>query len=95
MELNQELKNDIIEIAAISFETGHFGFDSFELSAMLVEKYPEASKKENEELLKSVCQYYDELINLGPVGFYEEFKDVYDFDPMFVAEYGTYYDDEE
>lgn len=32
---------------------------------------------------------------MGPVGFYEEFKDVYDFDPMFVEEYGHYYDDDE
>jgi hypothetical protein len=30
---------------------------------------------------------------MGPVGFYEEFKDVYNFDPIFVEEYGHYYGD--
>ena len=29
-----------------------------------------------------------DLLNLGPFGFYEEFKDELDFDEMFIAEYG-------
>lgn len=38
---------------------------------------------------------YAELVDLGPVGFYEEYKDKLDFDEDFVREYGQYYDDEE
>lgn len=32
---------------------------------------------------------YQQLMDLGPVGFYEEYKDTLDFDPDFVAEYGV------
>lgn len=32
---------------------------------------------------------YQQLIDLGPAGFYEEYKDTLDFDPDFVAEYGV------
>lgn len=84
MELNKELKQEIVEVVAMSFETGHFSFDGFE---DFKREYPESSKK--------AWEYYCELVNLGPAGFYEEFKDAYDFDPMFVKECGTYYEDEE
>lgn len=34
------------------------------------------------------AEYYIELVNLGPAGFYEEFKDsLHDWDPSFVKEY--------
>lgn len=32
---------------------------------------------------------YQQLMDLGPAGFYEEYKDTLDFDPDFVAEYGV------
>lgn len=88
MELNKELKQEIMEVVAMSFETGHFSFDN---------------KEDFERDFEGICseevdaawEYYCELVNLGPVGFYEEFKDKYDFDPMFVEEYGHYYDEEE
>lgn len=38
---------------------------------------------------------YLELVELGPAGFYEEYKDELDFDEDFVREYGQYYDDED
>ena len=84
MGLSEELKREIVEVVAMSFETGHFSFDGFE---DFKREYPNCSKK--------AWEYYCELVNLGPVGFYEEFKDTYDFDPMFVEEYGHYYDDDE
>lgn len=84
MNLSQELKQEIMEVVAMSFETGHFTFDSFE---DFKREYPKSSKK--------AWEYYCELVQMGPVGFYEEFKDVYNFDPMFVEEYGHYYDDDE
>lgn len=78
------MKREIMEVVAMSFETGHFSFESFE-----------DFKREYPDFGKEGWEYYCELVNLGPVGFYEEFKDDYDFDPMFVEEYGHYYDDDE
>lgn len=41
---------------------------------------------------ESLYNEYLELMELGPVGFYEEYKDSLDFDEDFVTEYGDYYD---
>lgn len=39
---------------------------------------------------ESKCEFdsYKELMDLGPAGFYDEYKDTLDFDPEFVSEYG-------
>jgi hypothetical protein len=99
MKLKENVKREIIEIVATSFETGHFSdFDQLEMSVVLVQEYPKASKEELWKLLAAAKEYYDELVNLGPAGFYEEFKCVYDFDPMFAQEYGyeeDYYEDDD
>lgn len=94
MELNKEVKQEIMVIVAESFETGHFcELDAFDMASVLLEFYPEdTSNEEFDKLIVQAVEYYRELVNLGPVGFYEEFKDKYDFDPMFVEEYG--YEDE-
>lgn len=84
MELTTENKNELRDIVAMSFETGHFSFDNYG-----------DFRREFPALGKAGWEYYCELVGLGPAGFYEEFKDVYDFDPMFVAEYAPYYSDEE
>ncbi len=78
--LTDEEKNELINIVAMSFETGHFSFDNFE------DFKNECSHMTN---LEAAWAYYNELVNMGPAGFYEEFKDVYDFDDMFVSEYGV------
>lgn len=95
MKLEQNIKNEIVEIVQTSFESGHFLFDEMEMAYTLAETYPEKSNEELKELLKLCIEYHTELRNLGPVGFYEEFKDTLEFDPMFVAEYGHYYDDDD
>ncbi len=81
MKLNQEQKQSIIATVAMSFETGHIDFDN-----------KEDFKRDFEDIKSSdvdaAWEYYCELVNMGPAGFYEEFKDEYDFDLMFVAEYG-------
>ena len=82
--LRDDVKQELIEVVAMSFETGHFSFEDY---ADFKREYP--------NLGKEAWEYYCELAQMGPVGFYEEFKDVYDFDRMFVEEYGLYYDDEE
>lgn len=77
--LTDEEKNELINIVAMSFETGHFSFDNVE------DFKRECSHMTN---VDAAWSYYNELVNMGPAGFYEEFKDVYDFDDMFVSEYG-------
>lgn len=81
MVINTEAEREIMEIVAAGFETGHHAFETYA-----------DFKRECPGLGKKGWEYYCELVDLGPAGFYEEFKDHYDFDPMFIAEYG---DDEE
>lgn len=78
--LTDEERTELINIVAMSFETGHFSFDNFE------DFKNECSHMTN---LEAAWAYYNQLVNMGPAGFYEEFKDVYDFDDMFVSEYGV------
>lgn len=88
MKVREHIKKEIVEIVAGCFETGHGFWESFE---DFKEDYPWLETG----LDKQVWEYYCELVEKGPVGFYEEFKDAYDFDPMFVEEYGHYYDDDD
>lgn len=81
MELNKEQKQNIIEVVATSLETGHFPFDN-------KEDFEKDFEGIRSEVVDAAWTYYCELVNKGPVGFYEEFKDKYDFDPMFISEYG-------
>ena len=68
---------ELVNVVAGAFETGHIAFKDYR---EFKREYPTYGKAE--------WGYYNELINMGPAGFYEEFKDDYDFDPMFVEEYG-------
>lgn len=80
MKLTLEQKQEIMETVAMSFETGHTAFES-----------KEDFKRDFEcdsKVVDAAWDYYCELVNMGPAGFYEEFKDKYDFDPMFASEYG-------
>lgn len=70
---------ELINVVAASFETGHFSLKSYE---DFKREYPNYGKDE--------WEFYSNLTYMGPVGFYEEFKDDYDFDPMFVQEYSPY-----
>ena len=93
MELTDNIKNEIIDIVKMSFESGHFLFDEMEIAYALAETYPDKSNEELKQLLELCIDYHSELRELGPAGFYEEFKDTLDFDPMFAEEYGQYYDE--
>ena len=75
-------KDVIKEMVQTDFEVGQITNDYDELVDLL---------KEDEDLAnvaEKAASYYMELVELGPAGFYEEFKDELDFDPDFVAEYG-------
>lgn len=85
-------KDIILDTVKGEFETGH-GYleDKRDFEEMLDRRL---SDKKFDELF----EYYSELQDLGPSGFYEEYKDVLDFDPDFISEYGdtdeeeTFYD---
>lgn len=79
--LTPQQKDEIMCCVAVSFETGHQAFEDFR---DFKREYPELSS----DVLQMLWAYYNDLVAMGPAGFYEQFKDVYDFDPMFVAEYG-------
>ena len=88
MKLTIEQKNEIRDVVAMSFETGHFSFET-------KHDFKRDFEGIQSEVVDAAWEYYCELVNLGPVGFYEEFKDDYDFDPDFVSEYGCYDDEDE
>ena len=84
MKINDNIKQELRDVVAASFETGHFSFETYQ-----------DFRREYPIFGKEAWEYYCELVNLGPAGFYEEFKDEYDFDPMFIQEYAPYYNEED
>ena len=99
--------NDLIEDELISRNYNHLvrTFIQYRYNKELVRKANTTddsilslinlSNEELKQLLELCIDYHSELRELGPVGFYEEFKDTLDFDPMFVEEYGQYYEEDE
>lgn len=81
-QLTEQQENIIKEIALADFESGHFTDMNF---------FIEDEEGDFTGVETAAADYYAELINMGPEGFYEEFRDELDFDPSFAAEY----DDEE
>lgn len=83
-QLTEQQENIIKEIALADFESGHFTDMNF---------FIEDEEGDFEGVETAAADYYAELINMGPGGFYEEFRDELDFDPDFAAEYGDEEDD--
>lgn len=83
--LSESLSNSdraqIIEYAAMGFETGHHLFEPDDFADF---------KREETEIKdkKAAWDFYWDCINMGPAGFYEEFCDEYDFSDDYKAEYG-------
>lgn len=88
MKLRDDVRKEIIEVVAMSFETGHIAFETYE-----------DFKREYPNLDKDAWNFYNDLLSMGPAGFYQEFKDERTWDLDFVAEYGwddfDYEDDDE
>lgn len=79
-----ELQKDLIkEIALADFECGHFTTEEFFL---------EDCEGDFEGAEQEAANYYRELVEMGPAGFYEEFADELDFSDDFVAEYGELFE---
>lgn len=82
-----DMQKDLIkEIALADFECGHFTDVSF---------FIDDEEDDFTGVEQAAADYYTELINMGPAGFYEEFRDELDFDPDFVAEYGDPEDEDD
>ena len=73
MKLNQEQMQEIRETVEMSFETGHFYYDN-------KEDFKRDFEGIQPEVVDDAWEYYCELVNLGPIGFYDEFSDDYDCD---------------
>lgn len=87
-ELSPE-KQVIVDNIHIGFETGHVEyFDDYDEFARYFEE-------EGIEPTEDLYNYYLELVDLGPSGFYEEFKDSLDFSSDFASEYSDDSDAEE
>lgn len=77
---NLNMKNSIEEIVFNEFESGHLFADDYESFKSLM-------RDEGLRATPRAYSYYQELHELGPAGFYDEFKDKFEFDSMFIDEY--------
>ena len=71
----------ILDIVKMGYETGHQIFDSYE-------DFIEDEEVQDIDDKEAAWNFYCDLIDMGPAGFYEEYRDELDFDPSFIAEYG-------
>lgn len=87
--LTKSDRDIILDVVKGKYETGH-GYleDKRDYEEALGRRLTDAKYEQLEE-------FYGDLMDLGPEGFYEEYKDMLDFDPDFIAEYGYSEDDEE
>ena len=79
LELSEDERMSIIMDVGMGFETGHhsaYDFNEFK------RVFTDISN------VKAGWEFYSELRDLGPAGFYAEHKDDYVFDDMFIDEYG-------
>ena len=71
----------ILDIVKMGYETGHQIFDRYE-------DFIEDEEVQDIDDKEAAWDFYCDLIDMGPAGFYEEYRDELDFDPSFIAEYG-------
>ena len=76
-----EMRDFVLELVQSEYETGH-------RLAEDKNEFNELCRDEGYRATKAMYDFYEECHNLGPAGFYAEYKDELDFDPMFVSEYG-------
>lgn len=78
---SHEIENYLIKAVVIGFKTGHHFCKDYR-------EFEQNLKDDGIEATYDLYNFYIELVDMGPVGLYEEYKDSYDFDPSFIAEYG-------
>ena len=72
----------LLELVQMQFETGHRLDECYEDFRKLLKEDGFAANRKSYE-------FYISLWALGPAGFYEQYKDVLNFDPDFATEYGS------
>ena len=78
--INDEAKMYVLELVLSEYETGHTLVDDYNEFARLVEE-------EDFTADTDMWNLYLECHDLGPVGFYEEYKNILDFSDEFKSEY--------
>lgn len=73
-------KDLIKEIVLADFESGP-------ITTSAAEFFIEDEEGDFTGVEQAAAEYYQELVSMGPIGFYEEFADELDFDPDFIAEH--------
>lgn len=81
-----EMREFVLELVQSEYETGH-------QLAEDRDEFKQIIRDEGFRFSRDMYDFYQECHGLGPAGFYDEYKDELDFDPMFVAEYGDEEDD--
>lgn len=82
IKLNKEQQRYILEMLQEGFETGHPIYDKDEVKCILKEDTNLFKNK-----LKIAIDWYFELLELGPSGFYEEYPNL-NWDSDFIEEFG-------
>lgn len=82
-----DIEKEIIDCVGMGFETGHIVYDEF--SEFEKEVGPGVEEVNDPNMtVEDAWNFYNELINMGPGGFYDEYHDRYDFSKDFINEYG-------
>ena len=90
LDSKKNIKDSIIYLVKLTFESGVGYIDDVnEFKQLMSEDGYELNDKE----AQIMYNYYKELIDMGPEGFLDEFKDQLDFDDDFESEYGDDEDD--
>lgn len=74
------MREFVLELVQSEYETGH-------QLAEDRDEFKQIIKDEGFRFSRDMYDFYQECHNLGPAGFYAEYKDELDFDPDFIAEY--------
>ena len=87
-EESQEIVDDqyLIDWVGACFETGHGWAEDFDEFVEMIED--EFGSEISSDKLKQLYSQYQEMCDLGPIGFYEEYKDRFDFSSDYISEYG-------
>lgn len=87
-EESQEVIDDqyLIDWVGACFETGHGWAEDFDEFVEMIQD--EFNLEISSDKLEQLYSQYQEMCELGPAGFYEEYRDRFDFSSDYISEYG-------
>ena len=83
-----EMRSYVLDLVLSEFETGHILCDDYN-------EFKELIKEDGYRPSKEMYRLYCECHELGPVGFYEEYRDELSFSDDFIREYGFEFEEED